>query len=292
MAFCLSIFLLGKIIPILWNWLDEWDSPIPYQKTDAGDVILELDLTYELETSETVPDWLAAVLCVIVPMILFSVVGFYFGPRGDVHASLCFFFVALGLTWFLTDMMKIYTGVLRPNFYDMCEFSKETLQCESESTRHLDESRKSFPSGHAALAFGSMTVMTLYFLGKVGIQRNMRSKAVSLRTKLYYLAAFIPILLASFIATSRIHDFWHHPADVVGGAMIGIGCATFAHGMWYLLYYLIKFMDFNNCDGLTRALFHARRYPSVYSTWSGHPLHTLHTQVSSSETSLLATASN
>jgi membrane-associated phospholipid phosphatase len=242
MAFCLSIVTLGKVIPILWNWLDRRERPIPYQKTDAGDVILELDLTYELEISETIPDWLAAVLCVIIPMILYSVVGFYFGPRGDVHASLCFVFVALGLTWFLTDMIKIYARVLRPNFYDMCEFSKETLQCETESTRHLDESYKSFPSGHAGLAFGSMTVMTLFFLGKVGIQRNICSKAVFLRTKLYYLAAFIPILLACFIATSRIHDFWHHPADVVGGAMIGIGCAIFTHGMWYVPNYVIHFM--------------------------------------------------
>jgi diacylglycerol diphosphate phosphatase/phosphatidate phosphatase len=242
MAFCLSIFALGKIVPILWNWCYIWESPIPYQKTDAGDVILELDLTYDLEASETIPDWLAAVLCVVIPMILFSVVGFCWGPSGDVHASLCFFFVALGLTWFLTDIIKIYAGRLRPNFYDMCEFNKETLQCETDNRRHMDESRKSFPSGHAGLAFGSMTVMTLFFLGKVGLQRNVRSKAVSLRTKCLYLASFIPMLLAVFIATSRIHDFWHHPADVVGGVMIGIGCALFAHGMWYVLYEVVQSM--------------------------------------------------
>jgi membrane-associated PAP2 superfamily phosphatase len=48
----------------------------------------------------------------------------------------------------------------------MCEFNKETLQCEMDNRHHMDESRKSFPSGHAGLAFGSMTVMTVFFLGK------------------------------------------------------------------------------------------------------------------------------
>lgn len=106
MAFCLSIFSLGKINPILGNWFCTWESPIPYEKTDAGEVILELDLTYNLEASETILDWLAALLCVVIPMILFSVVGFYWGPSGDVHASLCFFFVAVGLTWLLTDTIN------------------------------------------------------------------------------------------------------------------------------------------------------------------------------------------
>jgi membrane-associated phospholipid phosphatase len=76
--------------------------------------------------------------------------------------------------------------------------------------------------------------------------------------RLLYLASFLPILLAFFISASRVHDFWHHPADIVAGSTIGIGCAFIAHGMWY---------------------------PSVYSEWAGCPLNSIHSLTSSSNES-------
>ena len=232
LAFSFSIFVLGKLVPFLFNSWYTWESPIPYQQTDSGDVLLELDLNHEFETSETVPDWLAVLLCILLPMLLFVIVGCKFGPPGDVHASLCFFFITLGLSWFLTDIMKIYTGQLRPNFYEMCNYNKNTRQCESNNPHLLTESRRSFPSGHASLAFASMTTLFLYFLGKVGIQRNVHSKRITLLTRLLYLLSFAPLLLAFFIAASRVHDFWHHPADVVAGSLIGVACSLCVHGMW------------------------------------------------------------
>jgi len=232
MTLCIAVFALGKLIPFLFDLWYSWQSPIPYQTTSDGNVLLELDLSYKLVSPETVPDWLAAILCVLLPILLFVTIGFRSGPQGDVHASLCFFFVAVGLSWFLTDIIKIYTGQLRPNFYDMCDFNKDTQQCETDSAHLLVESRRSFPSGHASLAFSSMTTLTLSFLGKVGIHRNVHSKRVSLRQRVLYTSSFVPILLAFFIAASRVHDFWHHPADVVAGAVIGVGCALCVHGMW------------------------------------------------------------
>ena len=233
---CFSVFALGKAIPVVaFDWLYSFEIPIPYQTTSTGDVLLELDLNYKFISSETVPDWLAVILCIFLPLMIFISVG-YRSPRtaGDVHASLCFFFVTVGISWLLTDCIKIYAGQLRPNFYKMCEFDKDTLQCESDNKHLIRESRRSFPSGHASLAFSSMTALSLYFLGKVGIQRTVHLKRITLAKRLLYLASFLPILLAVYISTSRVHDFWHHPADIVAGSMIGIGCAFFAHGMWYV----------------------------------------------------------
>lgn len=232
MALCFSIFALGKIAPLVFDSFYSWERPIPSETTDNGGVLLELDLSYKVVSSETVPDWLAVILCILLPLLLLVAVGFRRGRQGDVHASLCFYFVAVGLSWFLTDMIKIYTGQLRPNFYDMCGFEKDTLECETYNKHLLVESRRSFPSGHASLAFSSMTTLSLYFLGKVGIQRNVCSKPVSLTSRMFYLASFLPMMFAFFIAASRVHDFWHHPADIVAGAMIGTGCALFTHGMW------------------------------------------------------------
>lgn len=236
MVFSISIFVLGKVFPFLFALCYSWKSPIPYQTTNDGQVLLELDLNYKLVSKETIPDWLAIVLCIVVPLMIFCIFGRLRrrgnGPKGDVHASLCFYFVTVGTSWFLTDMIKVYTSFPRPNFYAMCQFDTETLQCASDSQHYLSESRLSFPSGHASLAFSSMTALTLFLLGKVSIHRNISTKAISFKTRLLYFVSFSPMLLAWFVAASRVHDYWHHPADIVAGALIGSGCALCFHGMW------------------------------------------------------------
>lgn len=41
-----------------------------------------------------------------------------------------------------------------------------------------------------------------------------------------------PLFLSTFVAASRVHDNWHHPADVVAGALIGATCALVAYHLW------------------------------------------------------------
>lgn len=290
MMLSIAIFALGKAIPFVFDSVFTWTSPIPYETTQDGEVLLELDLSYELVSVETVPDWLAAILCILFPILLFFTVGFRTGQPGDVHASMCCFLINVGLSWFLTDMIKIYTGQLRPNFYEMCSFNKQTLECETESAHLLKESRRSFPSGHASLAFSSMTTLTLYLIGKVGIQRHVHSKRITLCTRVWYLLSFLPLLLAFFVAASRVHDFWHHPADVVAGSAIGIGCALSVHGMWYVLHNCTRVGCAMQCPFSlmqTSILVRRCRYPSVYSEWSGRPLDAIHSLSPASEPSLL-----
>jgi hypothetical protein len=43
-----------------------------------------------------------------------------------------------------------------------------------------------------------------------------------------------PMLLAYIVAGSRVVNNYHHPADVVGGAVLGTGIAIFIHGIWYV----------------------------------------------------------
>jgi hypothetical protein len=122
MLICFSVFVLGKGIPMVFDSFSSLESPIPYQTTSSGDVLLELDLNHKFLSSETVPDWLAAILCIFLPLVILISVGYRSTVRGeDIHASLCFYFVAVGISWFLTDAIKIYAGQLRPNFYKMCE---------------------------------------------------------------------------------------------------------------------------------------------------------------------------
>jgi hypothetical protein len=68
---------------------------------------------------------------------------------------------------------------------------------------------------------------------------------------------------------------------VVGGAIIGIGCAIFAHGMWYVLYYVIHLctetivsVSLVNCfvplcPQVPFCVFRLVRLPASYPTHAG-----------------------
>jgi len=46
-------------------------------------------------------------------------------------------------------------------------------------------------------------------------------------------ALLVPMGVATFIAASRIVDNKHHPADVVGGAVLGTAVSVFVNGLWF-----------------------------------------------------------
>jgi membrane-associated phospholipid phosphatase len=39
--------------------------------------------------------------------------------------------------------------------------------------------------------------------------------------------------VAVFVAASRVADNKHHPADVVGGAVLGTSVSLFVHSLWF-----------------------------------------------------------
>jgi diacylglycerol diphosphate phosphatase / phosphatidate phosphatase len=241
-----AFFILGRKIP---QWLGTaygWNGSAPYQETSNGDVLVDLGLNFEL-LPQTVPASMLLLIGVVLPLILLLVLGICSGPSGDAHAGLCVYFLAVGMNSFVTDMMKNYCGKLRPNFYQMCAFDADTKACANDVVNaHL-----SFPSGHSSLSFCAMTIISLYLLGKVGLHRmhtpGMTINYPSLKTKLLaWLAFALPFGVAVFVAASRVHDYYHHPADIVTGAAIGMVCAHFATSLWY---------------------------PSIYSNGAGYPLH-------------------
>lgn len=142
-----------------------------------------------------------------------------------------------------------------------------------------EEARVSFPSGHSTFAYLGCTLVCLYLLGKVAIYSDLKplssedsgpsGKAVARRSadpsyrlpgvptfplwkKVACIFSMAPLLYASWIACSRLVDNYHHPADIVAGALIGITSAMFAHALWY---------------------------PSVFSPWAGVPLMLLHDEI-------------
>ncbi len=232
---CLFYAGIAHFAPNKVFQLPLYERDIPYQVTANGDVILDQYINQPL-TDETIPDWLLIVLAMIIPLFIILVTGYISHIKYDLHSGVCSLFFASASTMFITSFVKLFTGYLRPNFYSYCDFSEDTMTCGSES----EDPRKSFPSGHASSSFCSMTMLTLLFYGKVGLHREQRltnstssANAEYCKKRILSALSALPMFLATFIAASRVHDDRHHPADVVGGAVLGISCALFSYGLWY-----------------------------------------------------------
>ena len=110
-------------------------------------------------------------------------------------------------------------GVLRPSFL---------AQLATGESNSISDGRLAYPSGHSAYIFCAMTVLSLYLLGKTRIFSEPRRGQFGI-----FLICLCPMVLATFVALTRIYDFEHAPADVNAGCFIGIVSGLFS----YLLNY-------------------------------------------------------
>lgn len=241
---CVLLASLAHFIPSRIFRMDVYERDIPYLQTANGDIILDQYINRPLVDGETIPDWLLIVLCPVLTLMIVLCVSWRYGPKGDTHAATCGLFFAGGFSELFTGFIKLYAGYFRPNFYNLCEFSVDNMRCESDE----DQSRLSFPSGHASLSFSSMTFLTLFFIGKIGPHRlkaiyfvgsdtsTLEIEKLVARTclqkRVMVILATMPISLAILISASRVRDDMHHPADVVCGSLIGSISAIFAYGLW------------------------------------------------------------
>lgn len=161
-------------------------------------------------------------------------------------------------------------GILRPGYAQVClgseinlpldPYSSEVFTSDDQCTvegnefkNHIHDGRRSFMSRHAGEAFCIATYVTLYCLYRgftlcfwdtsTLFKRDHEKKRspTSLldlveRCSLRYLAQSLffycmpCIMLAIYIACSRLWDHQHHTADVVGGSVLGIMTAM---GMFF-----------------------------------------------------------
>lgn len=215
--------------------------PIPYQKLSTGDVVLDLELNNPLEDSPTIPSKLLFHTSVTVPLII-MVLFTRLVPHPncpvkylDTHSCACVLLMTIGLTEFTTHMAKMYVGRLRPNFYQLCQFDTELLECTADP-KHILESRSSFPSGHSSISAAGMGVLVFFLVGRVGIGRLARHdnrKRKFQNPKIYVLLAILPLFWSFFVACSRLVDHWHHPGDIVAGLCLGFLFPPIVYHLFY-----------------------------------------------------------
>jgi len=218
--------------------------PIPYQMTEAGDVLLDLTLANEMVPKDqvTFPSERLWFISLSLPLFIVIFLGATFplvlsklpnnNPLLNIHAGTCCVLVAIGISELVTQVFKFYVGRLRPCFYSMCGFDKATLACTNGVEMEM-EARMSFPSGHSSLSFCGLVCVVLFLLGRVGLGRNIGSVVASGRGKVLTVLSFTPLLLSFYCATSRLVDNWHHPSDIIAGSILGTVSAFISYHIWF-----------------------------------------------------------
>ncbi|MGC8823743.1 MAG: phosphatase PAP2 family protein [Bacteroidales bacterium] len=121
--------------------------------------------------------------------------------------------LAVGISIVLSD--RISSGVIKPAVCRLRPSHKPTLQDKVHIVNNYRGGKYGFVSSHAANTFALALFMSLLI-------RRRRW------TFLFFLWAFL-------VSYSRIYLGVHYPGDIIGGAMVGMGCAYLVFlGMQYL----------------------------------------------------------
>ncbi|KAI8906100.1 phosphatidic acid phosphatase type 2/haloperoxidase [Powellomyces hirtus] len=192
----------------------------------------DINIAYPL-SPQTVPNWMLAALAVGVPILTILIISLAVKRSSfDAHQSVLGLAIALAFTLLFTQIVKVSTGSLRPDFLDRCkptEFVPEfvadarlfRVKTCSGDPRDIKEGRKSFFSGHSSLAWAGLGFLSLYLSRHLNFQRKPLSPK--------YAITVIPVIIALLISISRVDNYWHRWQDVVVGAVVGATVATYCY---------------------------------------------------------------
>jgi len=176
-----------------------------------------------------VPVWLLAFLALGVPVIFAITIYIMFRRRTkdssdrdaltqELHLFLLGMFMSLALTMLFTDIIKKMVGRPRPNFVAYCQF--ENGSCAATKNA-IGDAYSSFPSGHSSFAFSALGYVSLYLFMVLPRMFAQRQRVVEPYPFWLLFICFAPLALASWIAMTRIVDYWHNTDDVVCGSILG-----------------------------------------------------------------------
>lgn len=143
--------------------------------------------------------------------------------------------LSLATTIAVVDVAKIAIGNQRPDFIERCKpragtsettYNKVLDVCTNPNMGMVWEGCKSTPSGHSALSFAGLGFLAIYL-------EFLIRESMPLKFKLLRWIPALPILLAAFVALSRIVDHKHHWLDIIAGGSLGLAFACFSY--WYVV---------------------------------------------------------
>ncbi|QDZ24899.1 type 2 phosphatidic acid phosphatase [Chloropicon primus] len=172
------------------------------------------------------PSWALLPACILFPclVIVMCMKSIKRTTGRQLHHALLGLFMSLGFTNCLTCFLKLMIGRPRPDFLARCfdnnvpdpiPFSSPGYPACTGDPAVVAEGRRSFPSGHSSLSFGSQWYLTLFLINFLDAFDEEGHP-----WKLF--VASLPSCGALFVAASRVSDYWHHTTDVLAGSLLGI----------------------------------------------------------------------
>ena len=177
------------------------------------------------------------------------------GKTGVSNESLIIFYRHFGYfslgaltTLLFTELAKYQIGRLRPHYLSLCNpdltddlckdngyykfvEEDEEIMCRGyeEHKKELHEARLSFLSGHSSFSFYCGTFLIIYLQARLNkmpyIQRTPIRLVYRVLKVMRPFIQFAMIILSFWVSLTRISDYFHHPMDVVTGALVGVGFA-------------------------------------------------------------------
>lgn len=244
---CKIVELLLCTIPAFSFFLELHEVATPFQR-EIPYQIINGEIVYPFmynqdDNGETVPPWgnglaiaLPALLQVLVIFACNSKLAY---SRGDMmHKTACVYIMAQGVTQLIICLGKLYCGYFRPYFLYACD-PDENWECTG-NFRKEQQARMSFPSGHAGLSLCSMLIFSYFLADTFGysaykrkVKQGSSADTEPALSRIVEVLCYLPVGVSVWIGLSRVHDDHHHPADVIGGALVGGSVSTLIYNIWF-----------------------------------------------------------
>jgi hypothetical protein len=142
-------------------------------------------------------------------------------------AEMCGAAVGFALTWAaafsVTEALKRTMGVPRPNYYSLSALLAHDARTGADTyAKYASEQWMNIPSGHSSMSMAACVYVALYCTAKVQAHASTRGAAA---TQALLFLSGCPVLVAVWVAATRVEDYWHSPPAVLFGMVVGVTCA-------------------------------------------------------------------
>jgi membrane-associated phospholipid phosphatase len=123
-------------------------------------------------------------------------------------------FEAIATSLVVTDLLRYFAGRNTPDWYD---------RLRSGINSEIKAGRLGFPSIHTSITFATLTYLSMYMCGKLGLFKadgGQMWKAV---------VSIAPVAGAAVLSLTRTMDYHSDFTDILAGAFIGILVGIFSY---------------------------------------------------------------
>ena len=222
----LGALALGATIFIFWRFASR---PPVYFRLDDPSIMYPRTETY-VNTLWVILTTFALPILVVTLFYLFL-----FGNVWDLYAGVYGVILAWAIALLFTSALWNFVGGIRPWFLSVCDvdYSRVTSMTRyytPDICRNRDDLSRSFyqsfPSGHASTAWAGSIFLASYLASHMKVYRNGNV----LKTFL----VLLPLICATWLATSRWVDHYHTPLEIIVGVLIGIFAGLLAYRLTYV----------------------------------------------------------